>query len=91
MATGSSHDDRGPTATLYAMTRADRRHRTDLVVQRRVRQARALDWGLGLIEPDTGIRGRWRRHAPLDCGRPHCGLCTRPRYRDERARRVWTA
>jgi hypothetical protein len=75
------------------MTRADRRYRTQQVVQRRARQARALNWGADDTAPDDRMLGRWRRHAPLDCGRPRCGLCSGPSYREERRRlrRAWTA
>jgi hypothetical protein len=67
------------------MTRGERRSRTVRIVRRRARQARAL----ATFSTPVGGRllGRWRRHAPLDCGRPRCGLCTSAPRRDER--RAW--
>ena len=41
-----------------------------LAARRRVRQARDLNWGTGPLRVDAHVLGRWRRHAPLDCGRP---------------------
>ena len=57
------------------MDRAERRHRTRCVVERR---KLVIKW-VGLEDYYRGLPvlfGRCRTLAPLDCGRPHCGICS---------------
>lgn len=49
------------------MTRAERRARTQRIVQRRQKFAR-------LWRKDSNP-GRWRKRHPLDCGCPRCVYC----------------
>ena len=53
------------------MTRGERRARTEAVVSRRVRDWKAATGS----EINDYRRGRSRDRHPLDCGRPHCGVC----------------
>ena len=57
---------------VTAMTRADRRARTETVRDRRRRQVSAIDPARVRTQR---VEGKMRSMSPFDCGRPRCGVC----------------
>lgn len=53
------------------MDRAERRHRTQCVMTRRIKQ---ISWEIS-EEKKQNYFGRCRTLSPFDCGRPHCWVC----------------